>query len=129
MYDDQQLIDTIQNHNATQASQAEGNASAWRAWADLLDDVLDQMPAGHVVSEMDECGENSWVDTGAEHIDTKAMRASLTAVRSNADAIAVAYHRTAQKLTARTERRTAELAEDFAALDEVPEPAEVVHGG
>lgn len=112
MDNDQSLIEATRDYNAGQVRHAGLNAAAWSAWSELLDDVLDKMPTTGPVAEMDECGDKGITETGAEHIDKNAMRLALNVVRGNADAIAAAYQRTSRKLSARTERRLAELAED-----------------
>jgi hypothetical protein len=115
------LFTTMRNFGDHHAHSVDVAGRAWSAWANLLDDVLDKMPNQCFPQEMDECGDKSYADTGVEHIDIEAMRLQLNTMRANADAIAAAYHRTGQKITARTKTRIAELTEDFAAAAEAEE--------
>ncbi|ANZ35558.1 hypothetical protein BBK82_05140 [Lentzea guizhouensis] len=98
--------------NDGEVSRALTIASRWTDWAQQLDELLDAMPDRPGVMWQDAGGDTNTVELGTAHLDELAMRERMAVLRGQADALAAAYLRGADKAAAGARRALEALRED-----------------
>jgi hypothetical protein len=85
-----------------EVSRAVAVAAEWTEWAEQLDQLLDAMPDRPGVMWATATGGFETVELGTDHLDERSMARRLAIVRGQADALAAAYSRGADKAAAGT---------------------------